>query len=381
MASLDTPAKNLPLLITGSAGFIGKNLRARLLALGYENLLCYDVHSSEEELRDYAKRAAFVFHLAGVNRPKDPAEFYSGNTALTQRLLAYLQEAGNTAPLLLSSSTQAGNGSDYAKSKESAENAVLAHGEAQNSPVFAFRLPGVFGKWCRPGYNSVVATFCHNLAHGKEIEIRDAAYRFPLCYIDDVVDCFLAAMEGKPVLRDANGFCQITPVYETTLGELASILQHFATVRERLQTPQLDDAFQTKLYACFLSYLPKEHFSYDLTPKSDMRGSFIEFLRTPERGQISVNTSKPGILKGNHWHDTKNEIFYVVSGKAVIRFRKLFETEVEEIFVDGDNPCPVSIPPGYTHNIENLGEGDLVTLMWASEPFNPERPDTYYEEV
>ncbi len=373
--------KSAPILITGSAGFVGKNLVARLRALGYENLLCYDVQNTEEELCQYAKKAAFVFHLAGVNRPKDPAEFYSGNSGLTQQLLLHLTQAQNTAPVLLSSSAQAGNGSDYAKSKQEAEEAVFAFGKSQNSPVFVFRLPGVFGKWCRPSYNSVVATFCHNIAHGKAIEVRDASYQFPLCYIDDVVDCFLMAMQNGDVAHDTEGFCTVTPVHETTLGYLAESLQRFATVRENLQTPSMDDAFQKKLYACYLSYLPREDFSYKLDPKCDERGSFTEFLRTPERGQISVNVAKPGIVKGNHWHDTKHEIFYVVSGKAAIRFRKLFDTEVIEIVVDGENPQPVSIPPGYTHNIENLGESDLVTLMWASEAFDPNRPDTYFEEV
>ncbi len=373
--------KNSALLITGSAGFIGKNLIARLRALGFENLLCYDVQNTEEELRTFAKQADFVFHLAGINRPKDTTEFYSGNSRLTERLLSYLNEAGNLAPVLLSSSAQAGNGSDYAKSKEEAEAAVFLHQEKQNANVFVFRLPGVFGKWCRPSYNSVVATFCHKIAHGEPIEVRDASYSFPLCYIDDVVDCFLAAMQGETVLRDADGFCTITPVHETTLGFLAECLQGFASIRERLQTPQMNDAFQKKLYACYLSYLPQDNFSYMLDPKCDARGSFTEFLRTPERGQISVNVAKPGIVKGNHWHDTKHEIFYVVCGKAAIRFRKLFEDEVIEYFVSGENPQPVSIPPGYTHNIENLGEGDLVTLMWASEAFDPEHPDTYFEEV
>ncbi len=381
METQNSLCKTAPILITGSAGFIGRNLKARLLALGFENLLCYDVHSREEDLRGYAQQAAFVFHLAGINRPQDPAEFYSGNSALTQRLLGYLQEANSQTPVLLSSSAQVGNGSDYAKSKETAENAVFLHGQEQNSPVFVFRLPGVFGKWCRPAYNSVVATFCHNIANGKDIEVHNANHGLTLCYIDDVVHCFLAAMQGAPVEQDALGFCQVSPVHEITLGALAATIQDFSTMRLRLQTPQMDDALQKKLYACYLSYLPQDAFSYTLDAKTDARGSFTEFLRTPDRGQISVNVAKPGIVKGNHWHDTKHEIFYVVSGKAAIRFRKLFETEVIEYIVSGDTPTPVSIPPGYTHNIENLGEHDLVTLMWASEAFDAANPDTYFEEV
>lgn len=370
-----------PVLVTGSGGFIGKNLVARLRAEGYDNLLLFDTDTPPELLEEYAQKARFVFHLAGVNRPKDAAEFYTGNAGLTARLLGLLQDCDNTAPLLLTSSAQAGNGTDYAKSKQEAEAEVFAHAEACQSDVFVYRLPGVFGKWSRPNYNTVVATFCYNVANGLPIEVRDSAFSLPLCYIDDVVDSFMAVLQGSVPPPPSGQFMGISPIYTVTLGQLAALVQSFKTNRATLALPNMADAFTEKLYATYLSYLPKEEFSYPLTMHTDDRGSFTEFLRTPERGQVSVNISKPGIVKGNHWHNTKNEKFLVVSGQAVIRFRKPDETEVMEYHVSGEKLEVVDIPTGYTHNIENTGNGDLVTVMWASEPFNPEKPDTYFAKV
>ena len=379
--SIAPPPKDAPILVTGSGGFIGRNLTVRLAALGYTNLLCFDMDAKPEALAEYAEKAVFVFHLAGINRPEKTQEFYEGNAGLTEKLLSLLKEKDNKAPVLLSSSAQAGNGTDYAKSKEEAETAVFEHGKFNKGLVFVYRLPGVFGKWCRPNYNSVVATFCHNIARGEEIEVRDPSYTLPLCYIDDVVDSFISVLEGGAPPAPLGLFFGMRPVYRVTLGQLAEQVLAFRQNRESLQTPDLSDEFTRKLYATYLSYLPREAFSVPLDPKTDDRGSFTEFLRTPDRGQISVNVAKPGITKGNHWHDTKNEVFFVVSGQAVIRFRKLGETEVFEYHVNEAEPKPVSIPPGYTHNIENVGKGNLVTLMWASEPFNPDKPDTYFEEV
>ncbi|MDL2254003.1 NAD-dependent epimerase/dehydratase family protein [Ruminococcaceae bacterium OttesenSCG-928-I18] len=379
--SIAPVAKNAPILITGSEGFIGRNLRARLTAVGYENLLLFDLQTSQEVLEEYTQKAAFVFHLAGVNRPEKSEEFYEGNAGLTERLLQGLEKAGNKAPVLLSSSAQAGNGTDYAKSKEQAEKAVFEHGRGNGGLVFVYRLPGVFGKWCRPNYNSVVATFCHNIAHGLDIEIHDAEHTLTLCYIDDVVDSFIGVLEGHAEPAPLGLFFGMRPVYRVRLGDLSKNLYEFKTMREGLETPDLSDDFLRKLYATYLSYLPREDFSIKLDPKTDERGSFTEFLRTPDHGQVSVNVTKPGITKGNHWHDTKNEVFYVVSGQALIRFRKIGEKEVFEYRVSGEDPKPVDIPPGYTHSIQNVGQGDLVTLMWASELFDPNRPDTYYEEV
>lgn len=375
--------KGKTLLITGANGFIGKNLTARLRAMGHHTLLLFDIDTPPEKLAEYAARADFVFHLAGVNRPKDPAEFYAGNRGFTEHLLLLLEEAGSKAPVLVTSSIQAELENDYGKSKREAEALVFGHEQKTGAPALVYRLPGVFGKWCRPSYNSVVATFCHNIANGLPIEVRDPAYRFPLVYVDDVVNCFLAALDGAaPRDRALPGLCHLTcDVYETTLGALAETIQSFRGSRKTIAVPDMGDAFTKKLYAAYLSYLPTNGFSYPLDMHTDARGSFTEFLRTPDRGQVSVNVAKPGIVKGNHWHDTKNEKFLVVRGEAVIRFRRVGTDEVIEYRVSGDRLEVVDIPTGYTHSIENVGKEDLVTVMWANEPFDPEHPDTFYEKV
>lgn len=371
------------LLITGANGFIGKNLTARLRALGGYTLLPFDLDTPREKLAEYAARADFVFHLAGVNRPKDPAEFYAGNRGFTEHLLALLENAGSKAPVLVTSSVQAGLDNDYGKSKREAEALVFAHEQSTGAPALVYRLPGVFGKWCRPSYNSVVATFCHNIANGLPIEVRDAAYRFPLVYVDDVVDCFLAALDGgAPRDLSLPGLCHLTcDVYETTLGALADTIRGFRAGRKALAVPDMGDAFTKKLYATYLSYLPTDGFSYPLQMHTDRRGSFTEFLRTPERGQVSVNVAKPGIVKGDHWHNTKNEKFLVVRGEGLIRLRRVGAEEVLEYRVSGGRLEVVEIPTGYTHSIENVGTDDLITVMWANEPYDPEHPDTFYEKV
>ncbi len=375
--------KGKTLLITGANGFIGKNLIARLRAVGGCELLPFDLDTPPEKLAEYAARADFVFHLAGVNRPKDPAEFYAGNRGFTEHLLFLLRQAGSKAPVLVTSSIQAELENDYGKSKREAEALVFAHERETGAPALVYRLPGVFGKWCRPAYNSVVATFCHNIANGLPIEVRDPAYRLPLVYIDDVVDCFLDALCGRAP-RDCSlpGLCHLTcDVHETTLGWLAETIESFRDSRGNLHTPDVGDALTKKLYATYLSYLPTDGFSYPLEMHTDARGSFTEFLRTPDRGQVSVNIAKPGVVKGNHWHDTKNEKFLVVYGEGRIRFRRVGTDAVLEYRVSGERLTVVDIPTGYTHSIENVGEGDLVTVMWASEPFDPEHPDTFYEKV
>lgn len=375
--------KDTPILITGAGGFIGKNLVANLRAAGFTDLMLFEKDDAPETLAQYAARAGFVFHLAGINRPKDPSEFYSGNSGLTDVLLDLLAKAEKPAPVLVTSSTQAALDNDYGKSKAMAEAAVFAYGEKTGAPVYVFRLPGVFGKWCRPNYNSVVATFCHNAAHGLPLEVRDPAYSLPLVYIDDVVRAFIAAMDGNVVTDgERPAHCRVEPEHVTTLGHLAQVIGGFAENRRTLEAPYLAaGSLEKKLYSTWLSYLPTDSFSYPLNMHCDARGSFTEFLRTPERGQVSVNISKPGIVKGNHWHNSKNEKFLVVSGRGVIRFRKPDEETVYEYFVSGDKLEVVDIPTGYTHNIENLGEGDMVTLMWANEAFDPENPDTIYLEV
>ena len=390
MAS-NTVTKESPILITGAGGFVGKNLVAELTARGYTSLLCFEKDDTPETLADYCRRAAFVVHLAGINRPKDPSEFYAGNAGLTDVLLSDLETAGNACPVLVTSSIQAALDNDYGKSKKQAEDAIFAHGSRTGAPVYVFRMEGVFGKWCRPNYNSVVATFCHNIAHGLPIQVRDPGYELPLVYIDDVVACILDAMERGEAVRDEEGICRIHPVHRTTLGTLAETIQNFARARggdaaralgtdglPTLAVPELAaGSFEKKLYSTYLSYLPEDGFAYDLNMHCDNRGSFTEFLRTPERGQVSVNISRPGIVKGNHWHHTKNEKFLVVKGEGVIRFRQIFSDKVIEYHVSGEKLQVVDIPCGYTHNIENVGEGDMVTVMWANEAFDPAHPDTY----
>ncbi len=375
--------KNSPILITGAGGFVGKNLVATLRTAGYTDLMLFEKDDTPETLADYCRRAAFVVHLAGINRPTDPSEFYTGNAGLTDTLLADLEAAGNTAPVLVTSSTQAELDNDYGKSKRQAEEAIFAHRRRTGAAVYVFRMPGVFGKWCRPNYNSVVATFCHNVAHGLPIQVRDSAFSLPLVYIDDVVACILAAFDGDVMMdRSATPICHMHPIHEVTLGRLAELIQGFAAGRTSLAVPDLaPGSFEKKLYSTYLSYLPSDQFSYPLEMHTDNRGSFTEFLRSPERGQVSINISHPGIVKGNHWHHTKNEKFLVVKGEGVIRFRNIFSREVIEYHVSGDKLEVVDIPCGYTHNIENVGTEDMVTVMWANEAFDPDHPDTFFEPV
>lgn len=394
MASAEL-SKQSPILITGAGGFVGRNLVATLQTRGYTDLMLFEKCDTPETLAEYCRRAAFVVHLAGINRPKDPSEFYTGNAGLTDTMLSLLEEAGSQAPVLVTSSIQAALDNDYGKSKLQAEQAIFAHGQRTGAPVFVFRMEGVFGKWCRPNYNSVVATFCHNVANGLPIQVRDPAYSLPLVYIDDVVACILDAMEKGEAVRDEQSICRIHPVHTVTLGQLAETIQGFAKARggkaaaalgtnglPTLAVPDLaDGSFEKKLYSTYLSYLPTDQFAYDLNMHCDNRGSFTEFLRTPERGQVSVNISKPGIVKGNHWHHTKNEKFLVVKGEGVIRFRQIFSDEVIEYRVSGEKLQVVDIPCGYTHNIENVGDGEMVTVMWANEAFDPEHPDTFAMQV
>ena len=375
--------KNSPILITGAGGFVGKNLVATLRTAGYTDLMLFEKDDTPETLADYCRRAAFVVHLAGINRPTDPSEFYTGNAGLTDTLLANLEATGNTAPVLVTSSTQAELDNDYGKSKRQAEEAIFAHRRRTGATVYVFRMPGVFGKWCRPNYNSVVATFCHNVAHGLPIQVRDSAFSLPLVNIDDVVACILAAFDGDVMMdRSATPICHMHPIHEITLGRLAELIQGFAAGRTSLAVPDLaPGSFEKKLYSTYLSYLPSDQFSYPLEMHTDNRGSFTEFLRSPERGQVSINISHPGIVKGNHWHHTKNEKFLVVKGEGVIRFRNIFSKEVIEYHVSGDKLEVVDIPCGYTHNIENVGTEDMVTVMWANEAFDPDHPDTFFEPV
>lgn len=369
----------MTILVTGSAGFIGRNLLAELRTQGQYELLEYDVDTPSDFLTEYARQCDFVFHLAGVNRPKNPAEFVSGNVDFTARLLEALQEHENHAPIVATSSVQAALDNPYGRSKQAGEALLFQYGASTEVPVFLYRLPGVFGKWCRPNYNSVVATFCHNTARELPIQVNDPAAELSLVYIDDVVSSFLTTL--KESIPKSGRFASVEPIHQIRLGELAVLLKRFHNSRRTLELPNLADPLEKKLYSTYLSYLPEGDFAYPLTTHSDQRGSFTEMLRTPERGQVSVNISHPGITKGNHWHHTKNEKFLVVRGQGLIRFRKIGQTNIIEYPVSGDQLCVVDIPPGYTHSIINTGKEDMVTVMWANEPFDPDNPDTYYEEV
>ncbi len=367
------------ILITGANGFIGKNLKAELRNRGYQTIYECDQETTEEELEAYTSSCTFVFHLAGINRPKDEKEFKEGNCDFTEKLTGLLSKAGNRATILMSSSIQAALDNPYGNSKREAEKLLQAHEAQTGGKVLIYRLPGVFGKWCRPNYNSVVATFCHNIAHGQDIEIHDESRQIELVYIDDVIASFLEAMDGK-VTKEGD-FCRVPVTHTVTLKALADTIRSFPAMRKDLFLPDLSDALTGKLYSTYLSYLPEDAFSYPLQKKEDERGSFTEFLKSDDRGQVSVNVAKCGITKGNHWHHSKNEKFLVVSGEACIRFRKIGDDKVITYHVSGKDLTVVDIPTGYTHNITNVGDTDLITIMWASEPFDANRPDTYYEQV
>ena len=378
------------ILVTGARGFIGKNRIAELTnikegkAKRYSltsdlTLFEYDIDTDPALLDGYCREADFVFHLAGVNRPKEQSEFMEGNFGFTSLLLDTLKKQGNYCPVMLSSSIQAELVNPYGISKKAGEDLLFEYGRETGADVLIYRFPNVFGKWCRPNYNSAVATFCHNIAHNLPIQVNDRNVPMTLVYIDDVVKELVSALEGHPY--KAGDFCKVPVEQRITLGEIVDLIYSFKESRKNLQVPDLSDAFTKKLYSTYLSYLPEDQFSYSLKMNMDERGSFTEFLKSPDRGQVSINISKPGITKGQHWHHTKNEKFLVVSGKGVIRFRKIDDEKVYEYFVSGDKLEVVDIPVGYTHNIQNLGETDMVTVMWVNEVFDPERPDTYFLPV
>lgn len=398
----------MKILITGAHGFVGQNLRAALgeIRAGHDrredHVLCGDPaeitvkligrENSPEELEAFCKDCDFVFHLAGVNRPQDPAEFMRGNRDLTGRLLEALRRHNNRCPILLSSSIQASlegrfQGSPYGESKRAGEELLFQYARETGAQALVYRLPNVFGKWCRPNYNSAVATFCHNTANDLPIQINDPAVPMELVYIDDVVEEFLQALRGCGH-RAEDGTYRVPVVHRASLGRIAETILSFPKLRESLEVPKLDDPLTKKLYSTYLSYLPAERFACGLRMNEDPRGSFTELIRTPDRGQFSVNISRPGVTKGQHWHHTKNEKFIVVKGEALIQLRRVGAQAdgtpypVEEFRVSGRRIQAVEMIPGYTHNIINLSQTEeLVTLMWANEPFDPARPDTFFEEV
>lgn len=363
-------------VVTGSSGFIGRNLVVTLQTRPDVEVLPFDVEDGWEVLEGHLAQADFVFHLAGVNRPPQVEAFEAGNADLTRRLLDGLRAQGRAVPVLLSSSIQAALDNPYGLSKAHAEEAVRAYGRETQAPVHLYRLPNVFGKWSRPNYNSVVATFCHNAAHGLPLEVHDPARTLDLVHVDDVVAAFLDALDGKGTL-EVDGFLAIPRVFRTTLGELAARIGAFPGQRETCALPEVGDELTRRLYSMYLSYLPTTDFGYPLVMRHDPRGWLAEVLRSPSMGQIFVSTTRPGITRGNHWHHTKTEKFLVVQGEAVVRFRPVQGGDVLEYPVSGEALRVVDIPPGYTHSITNVGTTDLVTLFWASEPFSPECPDTH----
>ncbi len=372
----------MKILVTGAGGFIGKNLVCNLRSRGYKEVFEYTRNSSAEDLERFIGECDFVFHLAGVNRPLREEEFDEGNAQLTRRLTQKLKGRERAVPLLLTSSVQAGLDNRYGISKRAAEEAVFEYGRVNNAPVYVYRLPGVFGKWSRSDYNTVVATFCHRTARGEGVRVDDPERLLRLVYIDDVVEMFMRCLEAERAPENGK-FAEIPEelIHEVTLGDLKDIITSFRKTRENLSVPDMSDRLVSRLYSTYLSFLPEDGFSYPLLTHSDARGSFTEFIRTEDRGQFSVNVAHPGIAKGQHWHNSKNEKFLVVRGEALIRFRKIGTSHITDYHVSGEKLEVVDIPTGYTHCIINVGSEDLVTLMWASEPFNPDRPDTYYEEV
>ena len=386
------------ILITGANGFVGKNLTERLRAVKdgrdktHPNIKIDDIflctrETSSEELEKFCHETNFVVHLAGVNRPKDQSEFETGNTDFTRQLLSILHANGNRCPVLLSSSVQASltgryAGSPYGTSKKAAEELVFAHGKETGANVMVYRFPNLFGKWCKPNYNSVVATFCHNIARELPITVSAPDVVLELVYIDDLVEEVLGAIEGHPH-RTGNGYCAVPVSYTETVGEIAKLLYTFRKQPETLLLPEIPDgSFEKKLYSTYLSYLPQDKIAFPLKMNIDDRGSFTELLKTSTHGQISVNISKPGITKGQHWHNSKWEFFIVVSGHGLIQERKIGSDEVIEFEVGGNKIQAVHMMPGYTHNIINLSETEnLVTVMWANELFDPKHPDTFFEEV
>lgn len=369
----------MKILVTGAKGFVGKNLIAELKNRNYTEIYECDIATTAEELEKYTTNCEFVFHLAGVNRPENEEEFMKGNFGFTTILLNKLKKHNNKSRIAVSSSIQAISNNLYGLSKKAGEDAIFEYAKEENIEVFVYRFPNLFGKWCRPNYNSVVATFCNNIATNKEITVNDPEIELNLAYIDDVVEELINALEGKANKKDE--YCYVERVYKVKLGIIADLIKSFKNSKKDLMIPDMKDKFSKVLYSTYLSYIPEDEFKYELKMNIDNRGSFTEMFKTEERGQVSINVAKPGIIKGNHWHNTKNEKFVVVSGRAAIRFRKIDSDKVIEYIVSGDKFEVVDIPVGYTHNIENIGNTDLITIMWANEVFNPDKPDTYFMEV
>ena len=368
----------MKVLITGSDGFIAKNLIEYLNRIDNIELFLFNKKTSIEELEDYIKEVDFIFHLAGVNRPKDINEFYKGNRELTQIIVDLIEKNNKKIPMLFSSSIQVGNGSDYAKSKEEAEKIIKDYSQQNQVECFIYRLPNVFGKWAKPNYNSVIATWCYNITRDLDIYVDDENKKLKLVYIGDVVHSFAERLFRS---SDNSLYCKVDIVYERSLGEIKELLYKFKESRETLLIPKVGEGFERVLYATYLSYLPEDKFSYKLKGHKDIRGTFYEVLKTIDSGQISVSTTKPGVTRGNHYHNTKSEKFLVLKGKALIELRNIFSNKVIKYYVSGEELEVVEMIPGYTHNITNIGDEEMILLIWASENYDSKKPDTNYLEV
>lgn len=369
----------MKILVTGSDGFLGQNLVAQLKNEGFEDILLYTKKNSLEDLQAYTAECDFIYHLAGVNRPKEINEFREGNVGLTEKLIEFLNIQNKSVPIVLSSSVQAELDNPYGNSKRSAEEVLLNYGNHTKSKIMIYRLKNLYGKWSRPNYNSVVATFCYNIARNLPIEIRDRDAQVELSYIEDVVFELVKALKSQPTFD--GDYCVVPVSYTITLGDLANKIKKFSENRVNLIMPSLKEQFDRNLYATYLSYLEEDNFSYMLKKNEDERGWLAEFIKSEDNGQIFISTTKPGITRGNHWHHTKVEKFLVIKGTGVIRFRNINEDKIIEYPVSGEKLEVVDIPVGYTHSITNTGENEMMTLFWACEIFDPQHPDTYYLEV
>lgn len=371
----------MKVMITGANGFVGTNLRLHLAERKDVAVVCFDRSDSVADLPAMLEGVDFVFHLAGVNRPQDPQEFVTGNADLTAALCqavgALVAATGKAVPIVYTSSIQADRENPYGQSKRSAEEALLAAAGTHGIPVHIFRLPNVFGKWCRPNYNSAVATFCHNIARDLPIQVNDPAAAVTLVYVDDVVERFIQLMDGADALVGADGFACVAPQYSTTVGELAQLIKTFKESRNTLITERVGSGLVRALYSTYVSYLPKEDFAYSVPQHGDPRGVFVEMLKTLDSGQFSYFTAHPGITRGGHYHHTKTEKFLVIKGRARFKFRQMQTGETHELFTTGDKAEIVETVPGWTHDITNIGDDEMIVMLWANEIFDRAHPDTY----
>jgi len=365
-------------LVTGAKGFVGKNLISNLKLNKDIEIYEYDIENTIEDLQKYTEDCEFVFHLAGVNRPKDNEEFMKGNFGFTSDLLECLKKNGNNSPVMISSSIQAKLENDYGKSKKAGEDLIIEYGKNNNVDVYIYRFPNLFGKWCRPNYNSAVATFCNNIANDLPITVSDENIELTLAYIDDVCYELIDCLNGH-ANKDGD-YCKVSTEYKKTLGEIVSLLRSFKANEKGIMVPSTGDEFTKKLYATYISYVPLENMVVDLTEHRDDRGVFCELVRTKEAGQVSISTTNPNIVRGGHYHNTKMERFIVVKGKAKIKFEHVITHETIEFLVSDEKLQYVTIPVGYQHSINNVGEGELVLILWANELFDSNKPDTYVME-